>query len=58
MARTILRSGKRVLGPRRAFFAAFLFSGVLHEVAITFPVGIGYGLPTLYFAIQGLTVEV
>ncbi len=58
MARTILRPAKRVLGPRRAFFAVFLFSGVLHEVAITFPVGTGYGLPTLYFLIQGLAVEI
>ena len=58
MARTVLRPSERILGPRMAFFVVFLFSGLLHEVAITLPVGMGYGLPTLYFVIQALAVEV
>ena len=33
--------------------AAFLFSGLLHEVAISLPVRAGLGLPSLYFAIHG-----
>ena len=33
---------------------AFLFSGMLHELAISVPVGAGFGLPMLYFAIQGI----
>jgi alginate O-acetyltransferase complex protein AlgI len=44
------------LGQGPATFAAFLFSGVLHEVAISVPVGAGYGLPLSYFTLHGLLV--
>lgn len=40
------------LGRRGAVVACFLFSGLLHEWALSVPVGGGYGLPTLYFAGQ------
>jgi alginate O-acetyltransferase complex protein AlgI len=36
--------------------AAFIFSGVLHELAISVPVNNGYGFPLLYFFIQGLAI--
>jgi hypothetical protein len=36
--------------------AAFVFSGILHELAISVPVDRGYGLPTLYFIIQGIAI--
>lgn len=42
------------LGERGAYLAAFAMSGLLHEVAISLPVRAGYGLPTLYFVLQGL----
>lgn len=43
-------------GPNTALAASFLASGLLHELAITVPIGAAYGLPTLYFALHGLGV--
>jgi len=40
------------LGKTVAMTAAFLFSGVLHEGAISIPVRAGYGLPLAYFALH------
>jgi hypothetical protein len=39
-----------------ALTASFLFSGLLHEIAISFPVNTGYGLPLLYFVLHGLAM--
>jgi alginate O-acetyltransferase complex protein AlgI len=36
--------------------ASFIFSGLLHELALSVPVNSGYGLPTAYFVIQGTLV--
>lgn len=41
------------LGRMGATLIAFLFSGILHELAISFPVRTGYGLPLLYFLLHG-----
>jgi alginate O-acetyltransferase complex protein AlgI len=52
----VYRPVTRICGPAVATLAAFLFSGVLHELAISVPARAGYGLPTLYFALHGLLV--
>ncbi|WP_162499800.1 MBOAT family protein [Mucilaginibacter terrigena] len=54
----IFRPLKSRVGSGAALMAAFIFSGLLHELALSVPVSSGYGLPTLYFTIQGLLVLV
>lgn len=46
----------RRLGPRAGLAAGFVFSGVVHELAVTIPAGGGYGGPTLFFGWQGLAI--
>ena len=53
----VYRPLARSWGARRAMAAVFLFSGVLHDIAISLPARAGYGLPTLYFILQALGVE-
>ena len=45
------------VGRSRALLGSFLASGLLHELAISLPVGAGYGLPTSYFVLQGLMIR-
>ena len=47
-----LRLAKR-FGTTGAALATFVISGLIHELVITFPARADYGLPTLYFALQG-----
>ncbi|HEY9045299.1 MAG TPA: membrane bound O-acyl transferase family-domain-containing protein, partial [Ohtaekwangia sp.] len=41
-------------GVTTAMLASFLLSGILHEIAISFPVKAGYGMPMLYFTLHGI----
>ncbi|MBX0288274.1 membrane bound O-acyl transferase family-domain-containing protein [Halomicroarcula sp. F28] len=47
------------VGIKVAAGLAFLVSGLIHELAISFPAGAGWGLPFLYFVVQAVlyTVE-
>ncbi len=45
-------------GNSLAVVAAFVFSGVLHELAISVPVQANYGLPTLYFVVHGIGIVI
>lgn len=47
---------RRFLPLRASVFGVFLVSGLLHEMAISYPAGGGWGGPLLYFAIQGVAV--
>ena len=54
--RPVFRRVFRRVGAAGATFTVFLVSGLIHELVISLPARGGYGLPTMYFAIQGLGV--
>lgn len=56
MQRLVGRPVEKLAGPNAGLMGVFLVSGVLHELAITLPVGSGFGLPTAYFTSHGILI--
>jgi Membrane bound O-acyl transferase family len=54
----IFRPLNRKLGVATAGFLVFVVSGLIHDLVISLPARGGYGLPTLYFLLQGAGVTV
>lgn len=54
--RFLLKPLARPLGAHGARLAVFFFSGLVHEVVISVPARGGWGLPTLYFLLNGVGV--
>lgn len=52
----VFRRLSRRYGSSLGLIGGFLVSGLVHEIVISFPAGSGWGLPTLYFLMQGAGV--
>lgn len=53
-----LKPLRKELSASQAVFAIFLISGILHELAISYPAFTNWGTPFLYFVIQGAALSV
>jgi alginate O-acetyltransferase complex protein AlgI len=49
---------KEKISPSKAMIVSFLLSGLLHEIAISFPVNSGFGLPMIYFSIHACLIHI
>jgi len=53
---SVFRPAARKWSATTATWISFVFSGLVHELAISVPAGGGYGLPFAYFLLQGAGV--
>ena len=53
---SVFRPAARKWNAATATWISFVFSGLVHELAISVPAGGGYGLPFAYFLLQGVGV--
>jgi hypothetical protein len=51
-------SAQKKLGTATASFLVFIASGIIHDLVISLPARGGFGLPTMYFAIQGIGLAI
>lgn len=54
----VFRPLSRPFGASAAGFLVFAISGLIHDLVISLPARGGYGLPTLYFLLQGSGIAV
>ena len=54
----IFRPLHRTLGVEVAGMLVFLVSGLIHDLVISLPARAGYGLPTMYFLLQGMGITI
>lgn len=53
---SVFKPAARKWSAATATWVSFVFSGLVHELAISIPAGGGYGLPLAYFLLQGIGV--
>ena len=54
--RFLFKSLSRHTGATSALLMGFLMSGIVHELAISWPAGGGWGQPTIFFSLQGVGI--